>query len=566
MKRTSFGVFAVFGVFLLLAIVVSGQIATSEGPSVSSVFTGSVQVDKAGYFEVNDMARIDIDHYVGMSGQDLLLDVTNKLPYVGIDTTFTFAVQLDDLNLVSFARGTDGLVSKSVFNYTTTEISNKNGTVEFVTGRVNESSVLVPGTVWSEVAYRVFEWDSRTWAGTDVSLGASEVLPFKVVLKTRNFGERVKYSYLMNASGNYVEFDPTLDDSLVSYWDMSGVSNKTTDIYGNYDGAIGLNTRRGTQTALNGNYLYRLVAQDEPILTIKDEAFDAIGAAGGESWTLSFWMNTTDLAGGNPGDYIVNKECSGTGCTQGSPFSMQTGNLTSTGASGDLIIRGFGGGRNTLNITGKTAQQGWHNIILTSNSSGFTFFLDGERHGASPLGSGGSVISNAQNMTFGCNFGSNTSTCSASFAITNMFLDEISFWGRSFDQSDASNLYYNGTNGTFCIGDPCSFGGGPTNANETEGDNAIEVAINSSVPSATKYKTRQVYVVNSTTSQQKGTVDYLVVQNSPQRRWLLNYITTGESYLNAQNLSGTVYVLEIADKTAAQITQEVSAFINSTKN
>src|SRR3989338_2828934 len=102
MKRTSLGVFAVFGVFLLLAIVASGQLATGEGPSVSSVFTGAVQVDNVCYFEVNDVARIDIDKYIAKSGEDLFLDVTNKLPYVGVDTTFTFAVQIDDLDLVSF--------------------------------------------------------------------------------------------------------------------------------------------------------------------------------------------------------------------------------------------------------------------------------------------------------------------------------------------------------------------------------------------------------------------------------------------------------------------------------
>ena len=65
--------------------------------------------------------------------------------------------------------------------------------------------------------------------------------------------------------------------------------------------------------------------------------------------------------------------------------------------------------------------------------------------------------------------------------------------------------------------------------------------------------------------QWKGTVDYLVMQNNPQRRWLINYITLGESFLNAPNLSNIVYLLEIENKTSTQIIQEVSSLINSTK-
>ncbi|HIG98414.1 TPA: hypothetical protein HA231_03250 [Candidatus Woesearchaeota archaeon] len=85
------------------------------------------------------------------------------------------------------------------------------------------------------------------------------------------------------------------------------------------------------------------------------------------------------------------------------------------------------------------------------------------------------------------------------------------------------------------------------------------------MPSATRYKTQKVYVINASNSQWQGTVDYLVAQSNPPKRWLLNYITTGESYLNASNLSSTVYVLELANKTQAQIRDEVKSLLNASK-
>ncbi len=153
----------------------------------------------------------------------------------------------------------------------------------------------------------------------------------------------------------------------------------------------------------------------------------------------------------------------------------------------------------------------------------------------------------------------------------NVFLDENAYGSNTTSRvknvnSDASTDYKDAV-GVSSVPVVFAGGGGAVGyANETQGDNAIETAINSSVPAAGKYKTQQVYVVNSSNVQKQGTIDYLVIQNSPQKRWLLNYITTGESLLNTTNLSGTVYVLEITNKTTAEIVNEVSTFINSTKN
>lgn len=100
-------------------------------------------------------------------------------------------------------------------------------------------------------------------------------------------------------------------------------------------------------------------------------------------------------------------------------------------------------------------------------------------------------------------------------------------------------------------------------AGEAEGGIAIELGINSSLPSATKYSFQQVYIRNLSNNQVLGRFDWVASFGS--QRWLLNYITTGESYVMAPNLTTAVYVLEITDKTSSQITDEVSRFINATK-
>ncbi|MBI3036788.1 hypothetical protein HYY73_03500, partial [Candidatus Woesearchaeota archaeon] len=106
--------------------------------------------------------------------------------------------------------------------------------------------------------------------------------------------------------------------------------------------------------------------------------------------------------------------------------------------------------------------------------------------------------------------------------------------------------------------------GGGSSANESQGDTAIEAGINSSIPTATKYKEQQVYVRNLSNNQTLGTFDWVAAFGS--QRWVLNYITAGESYVRAPNLTTAVYVLEIADKTTLQITDEVSKLINATKS
>lgn len=78
-----------------------------------------------------------------------------------------------------------------------------------------------------------------------------------------------------------------------------------------------------------------------------------------------------------------------------------------------------------------------------------------------------------------------------------------------------------------------------------------------------KYSEQLAYVRNLSNNHTLGRFDWVV--SSGSQRWLINYITTGESYVSAPNLTTAVYMLEIADKTSAQITDEISRFINSTR-
>lgn len=104
-----------------------------------------------------------------------------------------------------------------------------------------------------------------------------------------------------------------------------------------------------------------------------------------------------------------------------------------------------------------------------------------------------------------------------------------------------------------------------TTATESEGRTAIESGISASTASSgTLYTGQQVYIRYLNGTQKLGTFDKVLVEGS--QRWLFNYKTTGESYTNMNNIAPVIYVWENASLTNAQITAQVSAFINSTNN
>lgn len=97
-------------------------------------------------------------------------------------------------------------------------------------------------------------------------------------------------------------------------------------------------------------------------------------------------------------------------------------------------------------------------------------------------------------------------------------------------------------------------------------DNSILMGINASSiwPGATVLQGEMIYTRDKNDNQAVGTVDYLAISGDQQ--WALNYITEGESATGLFNLSPVLYVWEATNLTTAQIIQQVSGLINSTKS
>ena len=100
-------------------------------------------------------------------------------------------------------------------------------------------------------------------------------------------------------------------------------------------------------------------------------------------------------------------------------------------------------------------------------------------------------------------------------------------------------------------------------ANETDGDDAITQGILNALPAATIHPEQQVYTRSSSGTQHLGRFDRVAVFNN--QRWAINYITTGESFTNMNNISTNFYVLELTDLFSSDITAQVEQFINNTK-
>ncbi|MEK6808258.1 MAG: hypothetical protein AABY14_01070 [Nanoarchaeota archaeon] len=112
-------------------------------------------------------------------------------------------------------------------------------------------------------------------------------------------------------------------------------------------------------------------------------------------------------------------------------------------------------------------------------------------------------------------------------------------------------------------------GSSGNNSNETAGDDAIELAINSSLTNPAKFKSRQLYVRYFNSSQIFGRFDWFVMQASPPRRWAINYITANDQtsgFTYMLNITPVFWVLELQNLTQANLTDTVGDFINSTKN
>lgn len=101
-------------------------------------------------------------------------------------------------------------------------------------------------------------------------------------------------------------------------------------------------------------------------------------------------------------------------------------------------------------------------------------------------------------------------------------------------------------------------------ADEAEGRTAIELGIRHSLgQNALIYSDQQVYARYLNTSQKLATFDKFTQNDA--KRWDINYVTAGENFTSMQNITPSLYVLEISDMTNVDIRIRVSTFINETK-
>ncbi|MFH0831879.1 MAG: hypothetical protein V1886_03375 [archaeon] len=103
---------------------------------------------------------------------------------------------------------------------------------------------------------------------------------------------------------------------------------------------------------------------------------------------------------------------------------------------------------------------------------------------------------------------------------------------------------------------------------ESQGDSAIQAGIASSTinTSSSNYTSQQVYMRNSAGTQQLGRFD--VVASSGSQRWAFNYVTSNDatsSFTYMVNITPVLYVWEAGNLTTAQISEQVKAFIDGTK-
>ncbi len=101
-------------------------------------------------------------------------------------------------------------------------------------------------------------------------------------------------------------------------------------------------------------------------------------------------------------------------------------------------------------------------------------------------------------------------------------------------------------------------------ANETVGRSAIEQGIgNSSISGTTIYTDQQIYVRYVNTTQQLARFDK--VTKFGNQIWAFNYFyNTSSSFTNMQNITPSLYILEIANMSEASLRTRISTFINQT--
>ena len=92
---------------------------------------------------------------------------------------------------------------------------------------------------------------------------------------------------------------------------------------------------------------------------------------------------------------------------------------------------------------------------------------------------------------------------------------------------------------------------------------AIEIAINNTIPNSTRYIKQQVYTVNINNQQSLGRFDTMAILNN--QTWSINYVNTTENFTNIKSLPyHTVNVFELDKVTYYEVVSRVQNFISST--
>ena len=104
-----------------------------------------------------------------------------------------------------------------------------------------------------------------------------------------------------------------------------------------------------------------------------------------------------------------------------------------------------------------------------------------------------------------------------------------------------------------------------TITNEAEARQAIQQGINNTIPNASVFTDKQIYVINENNTHSRGRFDKVALLNN--QTWGFNYLTGNESFTNVSGISrgNIVNIWERISLAYSQIVSQVEAFINSTK-
>jgi len=99
--------------------------------------------------------------------------------------------------------------------------------------------------------------------------------------------------------------------------------------------------------------------------------------------------------------------------------------------------------------------------------------------------------------------------------------------------------------------------------NSSEGNRAIEIGINNSLPNNPITSNQQIYLVNTSGQHFLGKFDKATILGN--QTWAFNYIALGESFTNIPSLFKVLNIWENQSLSFNEIVNQVSIFINSTR-